>query len=108
VVAGCFLLALFITPVLVAVPAAATAPALILVGAIMMQSVKDIDWGRTEDSVPAFLTLALMPLTYSIATGISFGILAWVLIKLLRGRAREVPPLLWVLAVLLASFYAFR
>ncbi len=108
VVAICFLLALFFTPVLAAVPAAATAPALILVGAIMMQGVKDIDWSQTEESIPAFLTLALMPLTYSIATGISFGILSWVLIKLLRGRAREVRPLLWAVAALLAVFYAFR
>jgi AGZA family xanthine/uracil permease-like MFS transporter len=108
VVALCFLLALFFTPMLAAVPAAATAPALILVGAIMMQGVRDIDWGQTEESIPAFLTLSLMPLTYSIANGISFGILAWVLIKLLRGRAGDVRPLLWVLAVLLAAFYAFR
>jgi AGZA family xanthine/uracil permease-like MFS transporter len=108
VVAICFLLALFFTPVLAAVPAAATAPALILVGAIMMQSVKDVDWGRTEESIPAFLTLSLMPLTYSIANGIIFGILSWVLIKLLRGRAGEVPPLLWALAAMLGAFYAFR
>jgi len=108
VVATCFLLALFFTPVLAAVPAAATAPALILVGAVMMQGVKDIDWAHSEESIPAFLTLTLMPLTYSIANGISFGILSWVLIKLLRGRVREVPTLLWVLAVLLGLFYALR
>jgi AGZA family xanthine/uracil permease-like MFS transporter len=108
VVALCFLLALFFTPMLIAVPAAATAPALILVGAIMMQGVRDIDWGQTEESIPAFLTLSLMPLTYSVANGISFGILSWVLIKLLRGRAGEVRPLLWVLAALLAAFYVLR
>lgn len=108
VVAGCFLLALFFIPVLASVPAVATAPALILVGALMMQGVRDIDWKQADEGIPAFLTMALMPLTYSIANGISLGILSWVAIRLLSGRLREIPALLWVLALLLAAFYALR
>ncbi len=108
VVAVCFLLALFVVPVLASVPAIATAPALILVGALMMRGVRDIDWSRAGDAIPAFLTLALMPLTYSIANGITFGMGAWVLIKLLTGRGREVPPLLWVIVLLLGLFYGLR
>ncbi len=108
VVAVCFVLALFVVPVLASVPAIATAPALILVGALMMRGGREIDWVDVEAAIPAFLTLALMPLTYSIANGITFGMTAWVLIKLLRGRAREVPALLWVLVVLLALFYGLR
>lgn len=108
VVAICFLLALFATPLLASVPALATAPALVVVGALMMRGVRDISWKETEQALPAFLTISLMPLTYSIATGITFGLLAWVGIKLLRGRWREVHPVLWVLAGLLLAFYAFR
>ena len=88
--------------------AIATAPALILVGALMMRGVREIEWSRAGDAIPAFLTLALMPLTYSIANGITFGMTAWVLIKLLRGRPREVPGLLWLIVLLLGLFYAFK
>ena len=108
VVAACFLLSLFVVPVLAAVPAAATAPALVLVGALMMRGIREIDWSRVGDAVPAFLTIALMPMTYSIANGITFGMMAWVAIKALRGRWREVPRLLWPLVVLLGGFYALR
>ncbi|MFQ5525813.1 MAG: NCS2 family permease [Thermoanaerobaculia bacterium] len=103
-----FLLSLFFTPVFVAVPALATAPALILVGAIMMGSSRDIEWSRVDEAIPAFLTIALMPLTYSIANGISFGIMSFVALRLVRGRVRELNPLLLILALLLAAFYALR
>jgi AGZA family xanthine/uracil permease-like MFS transporter len=108
VVAICFLLSLFFVPVLASIPAIATAPALVLVGAMMMRGLLDIDWNEIESAVPAFLTLSLMPLTYSIANGITFGMVSWVAIKLLRGKAREVPPLLWPIVVLLGVFYATR
>ncbi len=107
-VAVLFLLSLFLTPLLIAVPTAATAPALILVGALMMRGAKDLDWSRTDEAVPAFLTLAVMPFTYSIANGISLGIVSYVLIKALCGRFREVHPLLYVLAALLIAFYALQ
>ncbi len=107
-VAVLFLLSLFLTPLLIAVPAAATAPALILVGALMMRGARDLDWSKIDEAVPAFLTLAAMPFTYSIANGISLGIVSYVLIRVLRGRFRDVHPLMAVLAVLLIAFYAFR
>jgi AGZA family xanthine/uracil permease-like MFS transporter len=106
-VALLFILALFFTPVMTAVPAAATAPALIVVGAFMMRGVVKLDWGRIDEAVPAFLTLAVMPFTYSIANGLAVGIVAWVGIKLLSGKAREVGGLMYVLAVLLVLYYAF-
>lgn len=108
VVAGLFLLSLFFTPLLIAVPAVATAPALIVVGALMMQGTKDLDWGEIEESVPAFVTVATMPMTYSIATGISLGIISYTWIKLLRGKLRELHPLLIVIALLLMLFYGIR
>ena len=107
-VAVLFLLALFFTPVFVAVPAIATAPALVVVGAMMMQGTRDLDWRRVDEAIPAFLTLALMPLTFSIANGITFGIVSFVGIKVLSGRPREVHPLMYLLAVLLLAFYATR
>lgn len=108
VVALLFLLSLFFTPLLVAVPAAATAPALVAVGALMLAGARDVDWSSAADAVPAFLTLAAMPLTYSIANGISLGIVSWVAIKLLSGRWREIPPVLAALAVAMTLFYAWR
>lgn len=106
VVALLFLLSLFITPLLGAVPAVATAPALIVVGALMMEGARDIEWKRIDEAVPAFVTVAAMPFTYSIANGISLGIVCYVLIKLASGRAREVHPLMYVLSALLVLFYA--
>jgi AGZA family xanthine/uracil permease-like MFS transporter len=90
------------------VPTAATAPALIVVGALMMRGAKELDWSQIDEAVPAFLTVATMPFTYSIANGISFGIVSYVLIKALRGRFRDVHPLMYVLAGLLIVFYAVR
>jgi AGZA family xanthine/uracil permease-like MFS transporter len=105
--AGFFLLSLFLAPVFVAVPAIATAPALIVVGALMMRGARDLEWTRVDEAVPALLTIGLMPFTFSIANGIAAGILSWVAIKVLVGRVREVGWGMAVLAVLLAAFYAF-
>ncbi|MEM7352426.1 MAG: NCS2 family permease [Acidobacteriota bacterium] len=103
-----FLLSLFLTPLLIAVPVTATAPALVVVGALMMRGAKELDWTRADDAIPAFLTLVMMPFTYSIANGISFGIVSYVAIKILRGRWREIHPLLALLAAALIAFFAFR
>ncbi len=108
VVALLFLLSLPLGPLLAAVPGVATAPALIIVGALMMGGVRNQDWSDPADAIPGFLTLVLMPLTYSIATGISFGLISWVVIRLLTGRWREVPALMWVLTPLLVLFFALR
>ncbi|RMH16034.1 MAG: NCS2 family permease [Acidobacteria bacterium] len=104
-VAVLFLLSLVLTPLFVAVPAVATAPALVVVGAVMMRATSEVAWARIEEALPAFLTIALMPFTYSIANGIAGGVVAWVAIRLLAGRWREIPPLLGLLAVLLALYY---
>jgi AGZA family xanthine/uracil permease-like MFS transporter len=103
-----FLLALFFVPLLAAVPPAATAPALVVVGALMMRGARDLDWRRAEESVPSFLTLAAMPFTFSIANGISLGIVSWVGIRLATGRWRDVPPLMGLLALLLVAYYGSR
>lgn len=95
-----FLLAIFLFPLAGVVPAAATAPALIIVGFLMMTVVKDIEFGAVDEGVPAFLTLVGMPLTFSISEGIGLGFVSYVLLKLFRGKAGEVHPLLWVVAAL--------
>nr|WP_206376977.1 NCS2 family permease [Sphingomonas sp. G-3-2-10] len=95
-----FLAAMFVAPYAQLVPLAATAPALILVGALMMAPLLDVDWHDPEVAVPAFLTVAMIPLTYSIANGLAFGITAYTLLKLLRGRITKTDWLLLVLALL--------
>jgi len=95
-----FLLAAFFTPVIGAVQAYATAPALIVVGIFMMRGIAQINFYDFEEGVPAFLTLILMPLTYSIAQGLVFGFISFALIKVLVGKARELDPILSVIAVL--------
>jgi AGZA family xanthine/uracil permease-like MFS transporter len=100
-----FLLAVFFWPLAAAVPGAATAPALILVGAMMMSHVPRIPWNDYEEAIPAFLCMAAMPFTFSIANGISFGILSYVLLKLLSGKVKGLHWILVVLAVLLVARY---
>lgn len=96
-----FLLSIFFWPLIGAVPAAATAPALILVGALMMMGVGKIEWKNYSVAIPSFLTLIGMPLTFSIANGVSFGIVSYVAIKLLSGKPKEVNWLMYILAALL-------
>jgi AGZA family xanthine/uracil permease-like MFS transporter len=100
-----FLLAIFLSPVAGIIPAVATAPALILVGYLMFTQVKDIDVNNVEDGIPALLTMILMPLTYDITVGIGAGFISWVLIKIARGKAREVHPLMWIVAALFLVFF---
>jgi adenine/guanine/hypoxanthine permease len=102
-----FILALVLAPVFTAVPPFATAPALIVVGALMMRAAADLDWLRIDTAVPAFLTIVAMPFTYSIANGIAIGIVAYVVIGAMVGRAREIHVIMYVLAALLAGYYAF-
>lgn len=103
-VSALFLLSLFCIPLLAAIPAMATAPALIVVGALMMSSVAEIEWRRLDESLPAFLTLAVMPFTFSIANGITFGLVSYAGIKLLTGRWREAKPMLYLIAALLLVY----
>ena len=104
---GLFVVAMFFWPLVGAVPSAATSPALILVGALMMEGVKDIDWKDVAEGVPAFLTIVAMPFTYSIANGVSFGIIAYALIKVFTGKLRESSWLLYLLAALLIARYVW-
>jgi AGZA family xanthine/uracil permease-like MFS transporter len=107
VTAVLFLLAVVLTPLFVAVPTVATAPALIVVGALMVGGLRDLEWGRPEEAIPAFLTVGGMAFTYSIANGIALGIVSWVALRLATGRGREVPALLALLTALLLAFYAW-
>ncbi len=100
--AGMFILALFLAPLFLMVPAAATAPALILVGSFMMSPVLKINFNDYTESIPAFLTIVMMPFAYSIAEGVVFGILSFVLLKALSGKIKEVSVVMWVLAILFA------
>ena len=95
-----FILAAFFTPVIGAVQAYATAPALIVVGIFMMRGIGQINFYDFEEGVPAFLTLILMPLTYSIAQGLVFGFIAYALIKVLVGKVKDIDPILMVIAAL--------
>ncbi|MGV9276188.1 NCS2 family permease [Streptomyces griseosporeus] len=106
VTGGLFGLALFLTPLLTIVPLQAAAPALVAVGFLMMTQVKHIDWDRYDIAVPAFLTIAVMPFTYSITNGIGAGFLAYVVIKTVLGRAREVHWLLWAASALFLVYFA--
>ena len=105
---GLFAVALFLTPLLTIVPMQAAAPALVAVGFLMMTQVKNIDWDRYEIAIPAFLTIAVMPFTYSITNGIGAGFLAFVLIKTVLGRAKEVHWLLWATSALFLVYFAIN
>lgn len=105
-VAGMFVLALFFAPIFMIIPAAATAPALIVVGLFMISPIMKIDLDDFTESIPAFFTIIMMPLTYSIAEGIVFGMLSFVILKLLTGRYKEIKPIMYVIAILfLIKFY---
>jgi adenine/guanine/hypoxanthine permease len=107
VIAGLFLLVMFCAPLIAAIPVYATAPALILVGALMCGAVARVQWNDFSEAFPAFLTLVATPLTFSIATGLSLGLLSFTFIKVGTGRYREISPLIWVLSVLFLARYAF-
>ena len=94
-------------PLVAAIPSYATAPALILVGALMCGAVARVRWDDFSEAFPAFLTLVATPLTFSIATGLSLGLLSFTFIKVGTGRHREISPLIWVLSGLFLLRYAF-
>lgn len=107
VAAGFFFLALFVSPIFAAIPAVATGPVVVIVGTLMMRGVKDLDWRQADESIPAFLTMVGMPFTFSIANGIALGLTSYVAIKVMSGKARDVPALLYGLVFALVFFYAF-
>jgi len=102
-----FLLALFFSPLFLAIPSAATGPVLVIVGVMMMSSVGSIDWNDYSEAIPAFITMLLMPLAYSISEGIMLGIISYVLINLCSGKMKKLNPTICVLAVLFICKYIF-
>ncbi|APC50157.1 guanine permease [Virgibacillus halodenitrificans] len=107
VIAGFFLLSLFFSPLLSVVTAEVTAPALIIVGVLMSSALKSIEWDEFEIAVPAFFTIITMPLTYSIATGIAIGFIFYPITMLLKGRAKEINPVMYVLFVIFVLYFIF-
>ncbi|MDM1721262.1 NCS2 family permease [Acinetobacter towneri] len=101
-----FIACLFLAPLAQSVPGFATAPALLFVGVLMIQGIVHIDWDDITEAVPAFLTLVFMPFTYSIADGIAMGFISYALIKLLTGKAKSVPYMVWIIAALWALKFA--
>ena len=93
-----FLLSILFIPLFSAIPALATAPALIIVGVLMVGSVRDIQWDDIAEAIPAFLTIILMPLTYSIADGLAAGLISYPLIKLFQGKTEDTPLVIWIIA----------
>lgn len=105
--AVCFSLALFLSPLFLSIPAAATAPSLIIVGMMMMQPIVNVNWLDYRESLPAFLTVILMPMAYSISDGIFIGTVAYVVLFALSGKWRKISPMMWVLGVLFVLKYVF-
>jgi AGZA family xanthine/uracil permease-like MFS transporter len=106
-VAGLFLVAMFCSPLASAIPGYATAPALVLVGALMTKSISHIDWGDFSEAVPAFITMLATPLTFSIATGLSLGLISYTVVKIAVGKIREINLLIWVLTILFILRYIY-
>ena len=108
VTVGVLMLAcLIFSPLVQSIPGFATAPALLYVGAQMLRSAREIDWDDMTEAAPAFLTIVFMPFTYSIADGIAFGFISYAVIKLLCNRVKDVPPMVWIVAVLWALKFWF-
>ncbi len=107
IVALLFLLALFFHPIVSAIPSYATAPALVIVGTLMMSHVKNINWDDVSDALPAFVSLITIPLTYSIATGLALGFITYPILKIASGKAREVHWLVYILAILFALRFVY-
>ena len=102
-----FILTLFVAPLVGAVPAAATAPALVIVGGLMMSSLAEIPWEDVCTAFPAFLTLVTIPLTFSIANGLACGLITYVIVNVARGRGREVPVAAYILALVLTIRFIY-
>ena len=104
VTAACFVLSMLLVPLVMIVPVYATAPALIMVGLFMAKEVKKIDFENLEEGFPSFIIVVMIALSYSISTGIAFGFISYTIIKTIRGRAGQIKPTMWVVAVLCLAF----
>ena len=99
------LAAFFLAPIAGIIPSAATTPALLIVGVLMLKGAADINWSDIEIAIPCFLTIAIMPFAYSISDGIAFGFISYALIKLCRGKAKEVPAFMYIISLLFILMY---
>ena len=106
-VAGCFAIALFFSPLFLSIPAAATAPALIIVGLLMMEPIIKIPFNDYSESIPAFICIIMMPLSYSISNGILLGMIAYVIINLACGKFNKITPVMYILAILFTLKYIY-
>ncbi len=106
VVGVLFVLAIFLAPIAGIISGAATAPALIIVGVFMMKNASKVAWDNMEDAIPAFLTIIGMPFFYSIADGISAGFISYIIIKVAKGKFKEIPITLWILSIIFVALYA--
>lgn len=105
IVGGCFVVALFFSPLFLSIPSAATAPALIIVGLLMMEQAKNIPYDDFSESIPAFVCMIMMPLTYSISNGILIGMITYVLMNMICGKFKKLSPAIYILAVLFIFKY---
>lgn len=106
-IAICFVIALFFSPLFLSIPGAATGPVLFIVGVMMASPVKDIEWNDYSEAIPAFVTMLLMPLAYSISDGIMLGMISYVVLNALSGKFKRISVTMWVLAVLFVLRYVF-
>ena len=106
-VAVFFALSLFLSPIFMAIPAFATAPALVIVGFLMLTSVVGIDFDDFSEAIPAYITIIAMPFCYSISEGISFGIISYVILNVLTGKREKISLLMYILAVIFIGKYIF-
>ena len=106
-IAACFAVALFFSPLFLSVPGAATAPVLILVGMLMMEPVRNIDFDDATEAIPSFICLIMMPLAYSISAGILIGMIAYVVINMICGKFKKLTPTMYILAILFILKYIF-
>ena len=102
-----FLLAIFFAPIFTAIPGFATAPALLFVGFLMITAIAQIDFDNLTEAIPAYLCLLAMPLLYSISEGIAVGVISYVIINAVCGKAKKITPLMYILAVLFVCKYIF-
>lgn len=108
IVAFLFILSIFFIPLISAIPTIATVPALLMVGVLMMSNVKEIHWHDPAEAIPSFLTILVMPLSYSIAEGLAVGLITYPLMKVCQGKARETSLLLWILAAIFLLRFVLR
>jgi AGZA family xanthine/uracil permease-like MFS transporter len=102
-----FLVALFFVPLGYLVPTAAAAPALIIVGYLMITSIKDIAWDKIEDALPAFVTIVMMVFTFSISKGVGAGFITYIVVKVFSGKWKEIHPLMWLAAIMFALYFVY-